>query len=214
MNAIILNGSPKKNIRESNSQLVAEAFVGGMDQAIEIRHIAGTDPSILAADMNEYDTILIVLPLYIHAMPGTVMTFLEHLNPASTPEKSIGFIVQAGFYETAQHRFLEPYLRSLAVNLNYRYLGYVAKGEAAGLYMFPKMYKKVLCMFSDLGKAFEQTGEFDPEIVEKLGQPYEICPKTLRVLKRVNKLGLTNIMWHSKLRKNGAMKQRLDKPFV
>lgn len=213
-NTLILIGSPKKNMDECNSRIIADHFISRRQESCRIEQIARWEPKELAELTATFNTILIIMPLYIHAMPGVVMEFFEHMKPASDNDRSLGVIVQAGFMETAQHKFLAPYLEHLAKKLGYRYLGYVAKGEAAGIYMFPKMFKKVLRRFAELGEAFERTGEFDPEIVQTLAEPYELSKGQLRLLKFIDVIGLSNIGWHSKLRKHGALKQRLDRPYL
>lgn len=214
MNTIILNGSPKGNSKNCNSRIFAEEFVRGMKNPCEIKCIANTDPKELARYAEGFDTIIIILPLYIHAMPGIVMKFIEMLEPATTKDKYIGFIVQAGFMETAQERFVEAYFADLAKQLNRNYLGTVSKGEAAGTYMYPKMFKKVFRLLNDLGKAYEETHAFDKDIVNKLGKPYELSMAMLRILNIVNKVGLSNVGWHRELKKNNALDKRLDRPFL
>ncbi|MCF7915667.1 MAG: NAD(P)H-dependent oxidoreductase [Spirochaetaceae bacterium] len=220
MNTIILNGSPKGNPKQSNSRIFAEHFVKEMRNPCEIKRIAENDSKELARYAAGFDTIIIILPLYIHAMPGLVMKFIEKLEPApptpATPSgpKTIGFIIQAGFMETAQHKYVEPYFRRLAEQLNYTYLGTVSKGEAAGIYMYPKMFKKVLKLISELGVAYEKTRAFDKEIVKKLSKPYQLSSFQLRLLKVVDIVGLSNIGWHKVLKQNGAFEQRLDRPFI
>lgn len=214
MNTIILNGSPKGNSKNSNSQIFSEHFVKNMKNPCEIKCIANERPEELARYIEKYDTIIIILPLYIHAMPGIVMKFIEELKPATSEGKHIGFIVQAGFIETAQHRFVEPYFEDLAKQLNYNYLGTVSKGEAAGIYMYPWMFKKVLKLVADLGKRYEETYTFDKEIVKKLAKPYELSQFKLWLLRLVNKIGLGNVGWHKVLKKNNAFDKRLDKPFL
>lgn len=213
MKTIILNGSPKGNSKNCNSRIFSEEFVRNMKEPCEIRCIARNDPRELAQYVSGFDTIIMILPLYIHAMPGIVMKFIEKLEPAATEGKSIGFIVQAGFIETAQHKYLERYFEDLANQLNYNYLGTVSKGEAAGIYMYPKMFKKVLKLIADLGAAYKETHAFEKNIVEKLGRPYKISKLQLRILNLVNRLGLSNIGWHKMLRNNNALDKRLDRPF-
>src|SRR6056297_1259559 len=196
MSTIILNGSPKGNSKKCNSQIFAEEFVKNMKNPCEIKGIADFVPRELARYVGDFDTIIIILPLYIHAMPGIVMKFFEELKPATSKGKYIGFIVQAGFIETAQHKYVERYFEDLAKQLNYSYLGTVSKGEAAGIYMYPKMFKKVLKLIADLGMEYEKNHAFDREIVKKLGKPYELSKLRLIILKLVNKVGLGNIGWH------------------
>lgn len=214
MNTIILNGSPKGNSKNCNSRIFAEEFVKDMKNPCELKCIANIDPKELARYVEGFDTIIIILPLYIHAMPGIVMKFIEMLEPATTKDKSIGFILQAGFIETAQERFVEAYFADLAKQLNRNYLGTVSKGEAAGIYMYPKMFKKVFKLLNDLGRAYEETHAFDKDIVKKLGKPYELSKLMLSLLNIVNKVGLSNVGWHRELKKNKAFDKRLDRPFL
>ncbi|GAA0180963.1 hypothetical protein SH2C18_35670 [Clostridium sediminicola] len=214
MNTIILNGSPKGNSINSNTRIFTEEFVKNMKRPCEIKCIAEADPKELAQYIKNFDAIIIMLPLYIHAMPGIVMKFIEGLEPADNDGKYIGFIVQAGFIETAQEKFVERYFKDLSRQLNYSYLGTVSKGEAAGIYMYPKMFKKVLKLVADLGVAYEETHAFDKDIVKRLGKPYELTKFQLRILKLVNKVGLGNVGWHKMLRKNNALDRRLDRPFL
>jgi len=185
-----------------------------MQNPCEIKSIAGNDPKELARYVAGFDALIIILPLYIHAMPGIVMKFIEELEPAPSEGKYLGFILQAGFMETAQHKYVQPYFRHLAEQLNYTYLGTVSKGEAAGIYMYPKMFKKVLKLVSELGAAYESTQAFDDTIVKKLSKPYELSQFQLRLLKVVDIVGLSNIGWHKVLKQNNAFEQRLDKPFL
>ena len=97
----------------------------------------------------------------------------------------MGFIVQGGFIETAQERFLKAYFEDLTKRLNYRYLGTVAKGESAGVCMFPKMFKKLFKLLNQLGTEFEKQHAFDPEIVTKMEKPYELSKRMLFLLKMV-----------------------------
>lgn len=214
MNTIILNGSPKGNSANCNSQIFAEQFVRYMKDPCEIKCIATEDPVMLAQYIQDFDAIIFVLPLYIHAMPGIVKKFIEKLSPAAVEGKSMGFIIQAGFIETSQERYVERYFADLARQLNYNYLGTVSKGEAAGIYMYPKMFRRVLRLVADLGKAYEETHNFDEEITRKLGYPYVISKSQLRILKLVDKIGLSKVGWHKFLRKNNALDKRLDRPFL
>lgn len=214
MSTIILNGSPKGNSKNCNSRIYAEEFVRNMKVPCEMKCIAKVDMEELAGYVQGFDTIIIILPLYIHAMPGIVMKFIERLKPAASKGKHIGFIIQAGFMETAQERFVERYFADLTKQLNYNYLGTVSKGEAAATYMYPKMFKKVFKLLNDLGVKYEETHAFDRDIAKELGKPYEISKPTLLLLKVVEKVGLDKVGWHKFLRENNALDKRLDRPFL
>lgn len=214
MKTLIINASPKGNAKNCNSRIISEKFVSGMTNPCEIRCIANEDMEKMALYMESFDTVIFVLPLYIHAMPGIMMEFIEHMQPAKHEGKSLGFIVQAGYIETSQHKYVERYFELLAKQLNYNYLGTVSKGEAAAIYMFPKMFKKVLKRFYELGVSFEKTGTFDKEIVAEFKSPYELTKFQAKKIQFFCDIGLNNIGWHSKLKKNNAFDKRLDTPFV
>lgn len=213
MNTIIINGSPKGNAQNSNTRIICEEFVRGMKMPCEIKCIANSNLEKLAHYVENYDTVIIILPLYIHAMPGILMKFIEHLRPSSIQGKSLGFIIQAGFIETAQEKYVERYFTSLAKQLNYNYLGTVSKGEAAAIYMFPKMFKKVLKKINELGKIYEQTHTFDQKIAQELGKPYELTKFQTWVFQFFCDIGLNNLGWHRVLKQNNAFDKRLDRPF-
>ena len=214
MSTIILSGSPKGNSDKSNSKIFADEFVRKMKNPCEVKYIANSNYRELAEYIKNFNSIIFILPLYIHAMPGIVMKFIEELEPLDTKNKSMGFIVQAGFIETSQHRFLERYLENLVNKLNYTYLGTVSKGEAAGIYMYPRMFKKVLRLINDLGENYEKTNAFNESIVKKLEIPYDLTKSQLVLLNLVNTIGLGNIGWHKMLKKNNAFHKRLDRPFA
>lgn len=214
MKTIIINGSPKGNAKNCNSRIISEEFIRDMKTPCEVRCIAENNSEELTCYIEEFDAVIFVLPLYIHAMPGIMMNFIEHMQPAKAEGKSIGFIIQAGFVETAQQKYVERYFESLANQLNYQYLGTVMKGEAAAIYMFPKMFRKVLRRFNELGRIYEQTGKFDAEIVLEFRKPYELTKFQARLFQLCCDLGLNNIGWHSKLKKNNAFDKRLDRPFL
>lgn len=214
MNTIILNGSPKGNSEKSNTRIFTEHFVMNMNDPCEIRCIAKADPRELALYIRDFDVVIIFLPLYIHAMPGIMMKFIEHLEPVNTEGKYIGFFVQAGFMEIAQHNYIRAYFRELAALLGYNYLGTVSKGEAAGVYMYPKLFKKVLKRVSELGVEYEKHHAFDKAICKNLEKPYRLSRFQVALFNMVTATGLNDIGWHRVLRKNKAMDKRLDKPFL
>lgn len=214
MGTIILNGSPKG--KNGNSEIFIQQFMKGMTSPCEVKYISKEDAGALATYVQTFDTIIIVLPLYIHSMPGVVMRFIELLEPTLPNEnKSIGFILQCGFTESSQCKYIERYFCSLAQELNRTYIGTVLKGEAAGIYMMPKfMTRKLFKSLQKLGETYEQTQTFDQSIMKSLQKPYELSGFTLKYLQFATKVGLTKIMWHKFLRNNNAFNKKLDQPFI
>ncbi|MEM1486025.1 NAD(P)H-dependent oxidoreductase [Oscillospiraceae bacterium PP1C4] len=213
MNTIIINGSPKRNPKMSNTQLLAEEFIRDMKNPVEIKRLSDCNPSELAAYIKKFDHVIIIFPLYVHAMPGHVMSFLEILEPAQQG-KSLGFIIQSGFPETQQHQYVTPYLKRFAQKLNYNYLGTVCKGECAAIYLFPNGFKKTIDMFYRLGKEFDKTNAFDEKIVDEMAAPYTFSKKQLMFLNVASKLKLTDIFWNSQMKKNKCLGRALDQPYL
>lgn len=217
MKTIILNGSPKRNIKESNTEIFINEFMRNMKEKCTVKYITREDNESLAKSLSEYDNILIFLPLYIHAMPGSVMRFIEHLDKTSMSNKNLGFFIQAGFPETAQEKYVESYFNELAKQLNCNYLGTISKGNSAGIYMFPDKFKKLYKQLNKLGEIFEESNKFDEELVSKIGYPYNLSDYSLIMrflLKLTYKLGTDKYGWNMMLKRNNAYEKRFDKPFL
>lgn len=214
MSTIILNGSPKG--QKGNSEIFIKHFLSGMKFPCEVKYISKEDPKSLAQYANHFDTIIFVLPLYIHSMPGVMMRFLEYLEPVElSQDKSIGFILQGGFPESNQYKYVERYFGSLAEELNRTYLGTVVKGNSAGTYMMPSfMTKKLFKSLKRLGEIYEDTHTFDKTIMEEFKKPYKLKGVTLAAMNFQVKIGLNKVFWDKFLKENGALDRCLDRPFL
>lgn len=214
MRTLVINGSPKA--KNGNTEVFIQQFIKGMKAPCGICYAAKEDSLQLAKYMKQFDTIIVAMPLYIHAMPGIVMKLIECIEPASNDRKTMGFIVQSGFMESAQSKYLERYLSSLTKNLNYTYLGTVIKGGSAGTYMMPEsMNKKLFKQLRMLGEHFEMNGTFHIEVIKELAKPIKLSKGKSRLLQFSNRLGLGDSMfWNMMLKKNKAMGRKFDKPFA
>lgn len=213
MKTLMLNGSPRAD--HGNTQLFIDHFQSGLTTPLPVRYLLRENPTTLALAMKEYDTILLVMPLYIHAMPGLVMKLFEELKPQSSHHQKIGFIVQAGFIESATARYLENYLSALAHRLNYTYLGTVIKGDAAACSILPHfLFDKLFKQLKALGVAYEKTGSFDPLLVKKLGNPVYLSKFQVRLLESRLVSRLNQVGWNWILKRNGCFENRYDRPFL
>lgn len=214
MKILIINGSPKA--KNGNTEIFINKFVKGMKAPYEICYAAKEDSSHMAKYMKEFDTIIVFMPLYVHAMPGIVMRIMEYMEPIKDTGKSMGFVVQSGFMESAQSKYLERYLSALTKNLNYTYLGTVIRGGSAGTYMMPeKMNKKLFKQLGMLGEYFERNGIFNIEIVKEMAKPNTLSKSKSRLMQLLSRLGLGDaIFWNMMLKKNNAKDKRFDKPFA
>lgn len=214
METLIINGSPKG--KSGNTEIFIRKFVQEMKALYKICYAAKEDSLQIARYMKEFDSVIVVMPLYVHAMPGIVMKIMEYMEPITDTGKSMGFVVQSGFMESAQSKYLERYLSALTKNLNYTYLGTVIRGGSAGTYMMPeKMNKKLFKQLGMLGEYFDEHGCFDIEIVKEMAKPNTLSKSKSRLMQLLSRLGMgDSIFWNMMLKKNHAKDRRFDKPFA
>lgn len=214
MKTLMINGSPKA--KNGNTEVFIQEFMKGMKSPCEVRYAAKESSQQIAEELKQFDTVIVAMPLYIHTMPGIVMKIFEQMESASEEGKSLGFIVQSGFIESGQSKYLEQYLSALTKRLNYAYLGTVIKGGAAGVSMMPEsMNKTLFSQLQSLGGYFEENGSFHPEVVKELGGPQVLSKRKARLYQFFSKVGLgDSIFWRMQLKKNQAWDRRFDQPFV
>lgn len=214
MKTLIINGSPKG--LNGNTEIFIQEFMKGMKVPCEVRYAVKESSQQIAEELKQFDTVIIAMPLYIHAMPGIVMKIFELMEPASQLGKSMGFIVQSGFIESKQSKYLEQYLSALTKRLNYTYLGTVIKGGSAGIYMMPEsMNKKLFIQLQNLGEHFETDGTFHPDVEKELASPEMLSKRKARLFQFFYKVGLgDSIFWRMLLKKNQAWDRRFDQPFT
>ena len=212
MKTILLNGSPKGNAQNSASYLLAKAFAAGMRQPGDIHSISKENPKELLALLPRFDHILIFLPNYIHAVPGSTLDFLYTL-PVCEGTQSLGFIIQSGFPEGSENELISRFFKNLSARLNYTYLGTVVKGECAGLGLMPGMYKKLTKQFTEFGALYDQTGYFDQEYCKKFASPYTLSRSQVWIMNATSPLG-NCLGWNRILKANNAYHKRLATPYL
>lgn len=213
MSTLFINGSPKG--KKSNSYTFIEQISAPLQFPYEIRTLASLNTKLLADEIEEYETIIIVMPLYIHTMPGIVKELFEEMKVNKKQGRRIGFIVQAGFEESETAKYLVNYLEVFVRRMNYEYIGTIVKPGAAGLALMPRfMFKKLLNQLTQLGVEYNQTQTFSKEMIETLGNPYVLSEKQVKLLGRRPVKWLNKQGWHHFLRKNNAYKERLDRPYL
>lgn len=214
MKTLIINGSPRGKI--GNTEIFIEKFIGKRKDFYHVCYAAKEESLNVAKYIKEFDTVLIFMPLYVHAMPGLMMKVIECMEPSLNIGEKMGFIVQSGFMESFQAEYLQRYLTSLTKNLNYTYLGTVIRGGSAGVSIMPdKMNKKLFKNLGILGEYFEKNGSFNIDVVKELGTPYKLSKGKCKLLQFFGKFGIGDTMfWNMMLKQNNAIDRRLDKPFA
>jgi multimeric flavodoxin WrbA len=217
MKLAIFNGSPRMS--KSNSTILIKKFIDGYNDystyTSDIHYLANIskiEENVIA--FNESDSVIIIFPLYTDSMPGQVKFFFESIAHIDSKGKNVGFIVQSGFPESYQSTFVEKYLNKLAQRFEWNYLGTVIRGGVEGIQIMPSyMTKKLYKNFSDIGRYFARTGEFDSKIIAQLRKPYKLNAGNIFVMKIMSLIGLSNFYWDKNLKGNNAFEKRFDQPY-
>lgn len=214
MSTLIINGSPKG--KNGNTEIFIRHFTQGIKTPCEVCYAAKESGARIAECMKRFDTVIVAMPLYIHAMPGILMKMFECMEPAAESGKAMGFIVQSGFIESAQSKYLERYLSALAKSLHYAYLGAVIRGGSAGVSMMPeKMNRKLFIRLRALGEHYEMDGTFDRDVIVALSKSVALSKVKCALLQFMSRVGLGDCMfWNYVLKSNNAFDKRLDRPFA
>ena len=218
MKLTLFNGSPRR--KASNSKILMDQFLEGYSTAsgesYEVHYLTDIKKSMdhLKA-FSRADYVIFIFPLYTDSMPGIVKHFFEMLyKQTHKPEKKVGFIVQSGFPKAKHSVYLEKYLRRFTARMGCHYLGTVIKGGVEGMQIKPPSWNRPLFKaFEELGKHFARKGEFDQNIVERLGKPHHLSFFHRSMFLFFGFFGLTNFYWNKKLKEHGAFSRRFDKPY-
>lgn len=215
---VIYNGSPRGNY--SNSKLIIEKIIMGMKsqgvENIELRNLINIkEHKIWAEDFDSVENNLFVFPLYVHAMPGSVMKFFEQLKPANNKNVHMAFLVQSGFPETSQSYYLRPYLELITKRLGVSFDGIIIKGGVEGIQIKPeKANKKFFEQMEEIGRTYANKGIMDLNL-KKEYEKSEYLSKGNQLLFSIFSLtGLTNYYWNFNLKKNGAYEKKFARPYT
>jgi hypothetical protein len=240
MRLTVFNGSPRGV--HSNTGVLLNAFVEGFaskgDNAYRLELLIRRNRSTeLARLFGEAEHVLLAFPLYFDAMPAIVKDFIESLESfCGRPDNpTIGFIVQSGFPESIQSKYIERYLERLASRLGCPYKGTVIKGGVEGIRVaalqeswigraiveFGKAtdlggvghlfdVEKLRRAFFDLGRIYGETGEFDKNLVAKLAHPQKVSVFGFWVVQ----ISLRSLYWDHMLKANKAYQRRSDRPYA
>lgn len=215
---VIYNGSPRGN--RSNSKLIIEKIIMGMREQgaenIVVRNLINTkEHKTWAENFGSSENNLFVFPLYVHAMPGSVMKFFELLKPIYNKEVHMAFLVQSGFPETSQSYYLRPYLELITKRLGVSFDGTIIKGGVEGIQMKPeKANKRLFDQMEKIGRTYAVKGIMDLSLKKEYEKSEYLSKGTQLLYSIVSLTGLTNFYWDLNLRKNGAYKKRFAKPYT
>ena len=216
---IIYNGSPRG--KNGNSLIIANEIKKGMlkkglsENDIEIRNLYETkNHELWANDISNHSRHLFIFPLYVHAMPGIVMKFLEKISNQNKTI-SFSFLVQSGFMESAHSHYIRPYLGLYCKRIGVSYGGTAIKGGMEGIKMRPEnSLKNLFSQFQNLGSSYIAEGAISDEIIKSLANPVDLS-NVFKFIFYIGVLtGTSQFYWNMQLKKNGAFDKRWDRPYL
>jgi NAD(P)H-dependent FMN reductase len=219
MRLTVINGSPRG--QRSNTALLLDHFLAGFSETPGNSHetvfLANEKDHVHAVEaFGRAEAVLLAFPLYVDSMPAVTKSFIEKLDShcGRPGNPGMAYLVQGGFPEAVHSRAVERYLDRLSRRLGCRYLGTAVKGGIEGIRtMPPRMTRKRLRRFHELGAAFGCDGAFDPKLVAELSKP-ERLSFSVRLLVRLFALvGAANLGWDMQLKQHGAWARSFDRPY-
>lgn len=165
-------------------------------------------------EFEKADLVLFALPLYVHAMPAHVKLFIEELDSAiKMTGKRIAFLIQSGFYESHQSRWLEPYFSRLSERWGAVYAGTAIRGAVEGMQVQPaSMTKKLFKSMENIGVELGKNGALSTNLVNSISKMEHLSATFRFLFKIMQKVGLVDWFWNKQLKENGAYNNRYAKP--
>lgn len=212
MRYLVCNGSPRGDA--GFTAVLTRQFVAGLREA-------GAEADLLLIDnparhpeaaqrLAEADVAVVFFPLYTDAMPGILLSVIEHLEPyrGNLQGHTLGFAVHSGFPEAVHGRAVERYLDRLAALLGVDYAGTAVLGGN------PWSEKRLAAVHA-LGRRFVPAGHrFDPAMLARAAFRERFRTGELLLLRPLAALGVFNRYFNGELRKNGAFGHRFDRPYA
>lgn len=216
MHLVIISAATRPQTKSNTAKIIA-AFRQGYKQngdTSELWYLSDRRQWKSAADAFEENTnILIAFPLYVESVPGILLEFLSGLKAKTQPGTKLAFICQGGFPEAAQSRCCEAFLETLPAKLGCVYAGTLIKGDMFGVSLVDeKNRQKMLLPFTEIGKYFSQTGEFDKPTADRFASPETMPQNKIRSYNLIGRH--ISRFFMNRIAKGMGCKGRLDaKPY-
>jgi len=179
-------------------------------------HYDGNDLESVITAIKEHEYILIGFPLYADWTPGFVKELFECLGEcgADFSNNYFLFLIQCGFPESHHCRFVERYCERFIQRIGAIYSGAIVRGGSEGARLIPKKFFKDAQRLTELGKIFEGEKQLDQGLLKTIAKPEKLSKIRLFWMKIMFKFPISNLYWHSQLKRNGVYKKRFDQPYV
>lgn len=156
---LILNGSPRAV--KSNSKTYAEIFIKNCRMESEYFPIFKTNHEVLCSKIEDFSDVLFVFPLYVDAIPVTLLQFLKDLEKFSIKRKPrISVLVNCGFLEYRQNDVAVDMMRLFCRENGYEFGSVLKIGGGEAILTTPFRFlvvRKIKKLANSLKKAQYQT---------------------------------------------------------
>jgi hypothetical protein len=219
MRLTVFNGSPKA--KRGNTEILVGDLIRGFTEvdgtSVEVHYLNTESRRQEAARaFAESEVALICLPLYHHAMPGIVMTWLEMLEPLDAEQNGkLGFLVQSGLPEARQSRCVARILEKMPARLGCTHVGTMVRGGVEAMQFAPDfMFRRMRRTLVDLGRQLATNGRFDPKTIARLAGREVLPWWRVRFFLALKDIGFADKSWNNLLKKNGAWAERFARPYA
>lgn len=184
MHLLIINASPRAKQYSNTDKILDEFSKGLKEEGVTYDRYELSDKNTWPEITDAYyknTNILIAMPLYVECVPGILMEFLENVSKKNDGTK-ISYVLQGGFYEGAQLRCGEEYLKILTKELGLEYGGTLVKGGNFGIRLSSgEAQNKMTQPYKEMGKEFAKNGNFFSDKCKAFAGP-EIFPGYVRAM--------------------------------
>ena len=119
-NLLIVNGSPRAP--RSNSKQYAAIFRSCWDGSVDEYAVTEKKHEKICAEINRYENLLFVFPLYADALPVTLMRFLKALEQYKGAHRpTVHILINCGFLEPAQNAVAVDMMRLFCQKNGFRF---------------------------------------------------------------------------------------------
>ena len=217
MHLVIISGAARPQAKSNTAKIIAALEQGYAESGntTEIYYLSDRRQWAAAEKAFQGNTnILIALPLYVENIPGILLEFLSGLQPEKTPGTKLSFLLQGGFPEASQSRCCEAFLETLPPQLGCMYAGTLIKGDMFGAGLVDeKNREKMLAPFTEMGRVFARSGQFEKSAVDAFAAP-EYMPKKQKRMYNLFGRHISHFFMGHIAKKLGC-KEKLDaKPLV
>ena len=168
MKTVFINCSPKKSFCASSYFIMLERlFVSGEKVTEHLR--SNTDPKPILRQLENADTVVFALPLYVDGIPAHVLRFMEELEQFCR-EKDLHFgvycIANNGFIEGRQNEPLMQVFENFCIRSGLRWGGGTGIGGGVMLNVTRILFiVKIVLTAVNMVLSGTQTGNFFPRDV-------------------------------------------------